>query len=358
MDFIDRINELAARIPKQLEHIQTEEATKSALVLPFIQALGYNVFDPTEVTPELNADVGIKKGEKVDYAILLDGNPTMLFECKHHAYDLDKAHASQLYRYFSVTGARFGVLTNGIVYRFFTDLEAPNKMDSKPFFEFNVLDYKERHIDDLKQFTKSAFDVEHILTAASELKYTRAIRRLMALQVEEPSDEFVRFFASQIYPGRLTQNVRDEFRRYTKEALQQYINERVNQRLEKALAGEDVPAYESEALPEPVENLTQNGERREIETTEEEREAYHIVRAILREVVDPRRVVMRDVKSYCGILLDDNNRQPLCRLHFNYATQKYIGVFNEDKSEERVPIEDLDDIFKYADRLKATVGYY
>jgi predicted type IV restriction endonuclease len=122
MDFIDRIRELASRAPKQLPHIQTEEATKNALVMPFIGALGYNVFDPTEVTPELTADVGIKKGEKVDYAILQDGQPIMLFECKWHGAELKDGHASQLYRYFSVTHARFGVLTNGIIYRFFTDL--------------------------------------------------------------------------------------------------------------------------------------------------------------------------------------------------------------------------------------------
>jgi hypothetical protein len=115
VDFIDRIRELAARVPKQLEHIQTEEATKNALVMRFIAALGYNVFDPTEVTPELNADVGIKKGEKVDYAILRDRKPIILIECKHHAADIGKVPASQLYRYFSVTEARFGLLTNGLV---------------------------------------------------------------------------------------------------------------------------------------------------------------------------------------------------------------------------------------------------
>jgi predicted type IV restriction endonuclease len=100
------------------------------MVMPFISALGYNVFDLTEVTPELHADVGLKKGEKVDYAILKDGKPIILFECKWHGADLNREHASQLYRYFSVTEARFSVLTNGIAYRFFTDLEAPNKMDA------------------------------------------------------------------------------------------------------------------------------------------------------------------------------------------------------------------------------------
>ncbi|HMO59356.1 MAG TPA: type I restriction endonuclease, partial [Roseiflexaceae bacterium] len=189
MDLIDRLRDIAARIPKQLEHLQTEEATKHALVMPFISALGYNVFDPTEVTPELNADVGVKKGEKVDYAILRDQRPIILFECKHHAVDLGKVHASQLYRYFSVTEARFGVLTNGLVYWFYTDLEAANKMDAKPFFEFSMLNIRESAVDELKKFSKTAFDLPTILTTASELKYTREIKRLLAEQLTDPSDD-------------------------------------------------------------------------------------------------------------------------------------------------------------------------
>lgn len=359
MDFIDRINELAARIPKQLEYIQTEEATKNALVMPFISALGYDVFNPTEVNPELTADVGIKKGEKVDYAIMQDGSPVMLFECKTHNFDLDKAHASQLYRYFSVTQARFSVLTNGIVYRFFTDLEEKNKMDSKPFFEFNMLDYEERHVEELKKFTKSAFNVEDIISTASDLKYTRAIKRLMAREVDDPSEDFVKFFAYQVYSGRLTQNVREEFKEITKKALRQYINDRVNQRLESALAREQATqttAVETVGQGEP-EGEEEETEEKRIETTEMENEGYHIVKAIMAEVVDPSRVAMRDVISYCGILLDDNNRQPICRLHFN-ASQKYIGLFDEDKNEDKVPIDSLNEIYKYADRLRATADYY
>lgn len=175
MDIIDRIRELAARIPKQREIIQTEEATKNAFIMPFISLLGYDVFNPTEVTPEFNADIGVKKGEKVDYAILKEGKPTILFECKHHSVDLKKTHASQLYRYFSVTDARFGVLTNGVVYCFFTDLDAPNKMDERPFFEFNLLDFKDSSVDELKKFSKATFNISTILTTANELKYTRVV---------------------------------------------------------------------------------------------------------------------------------------------------------------------------------------
>jgi len=176
MDFVDQLRVLASRIISSKSIIQTEEATKNAMVMPFIQMLGYNVFDPMEVTPELIADIGTKKGEKVDYAILRDGKPIMLFECKKCGGDLSINHAGQLFRYFHVTEARFGVLTNGLVYRFFTDLEQPNKMDEKPFFEFNILDFNERDVEELKKFAKSAFDLDTILTTANDLKYTRSIQ--------------------------------------------------------------------------------------------------------------------------------------------------------------------------------------
>ena len=360
MDFIDRIRELATRIPKQLEHIQTEEATKNALIMPFISALGYNVFDPTEVTPELNADVGIKKGEKVDYAILREGKPIILFECKHHAADLSKVHASQLYRYFSVTEARFGVLTNGVVYWFYTDLDAANKMDAKPFFEFSMLDIRDQAVEELKKFSKSAFDLSNILTTASELKYSREIKRIFAEQLAEPSDDFVKFFVAPIYNGKMTQKVREQFAAITRLALRQFISDQVNERLKTALAVESAPSPPVAAEPTSATNGTaaalSEAERSAVQTTEEESEAFYIVRAILREVVPVKRVVMRDVQTYCGILLDDNNRKPLCRLYFNSAV-KSIGFFDGDK-EARIPITQLDEIYAHAGRLKAAVARY
>jgi predicted type IV restriction endonuclease len=355
MDLVDKLRELASRLPRQLDHIQTEEATKSALVMPFIAALGYNVFDPTEVTPELNADIGVKKGEKVDYAILKDGKPIMLFECKHHASDLAHAHASQLYRYFSVTEVRFSVLTNGILYWFYTDMDAPNKMDAKPFFEFNLYDLRDDHVSELKKFSKSAFDLNSILTTANELKYTREIARLLSEQMREPSDEFLKLVVSHVYSGRMTQPIREQFGQFVRQAFAQIVNDRITERLKTALAGEDskvsVPPVQ---VPDTAATPTSNETSGTVVTTDDEIESYYIIRAILREVVNVKRVVMRDVQSYCGILLDDSNRKTLCRLYFN-TTQKYIG-FLEDGQLERVPIDSLDDIYKHVDRLHAVVA--
>jgi predicted type IV restriction endonuclease len=360
MDLIDKLKELAARMPKQLEYIQTEEATKNAFVMPFISSLGYDVFDPTEVTPELNADIGLKKGEKVDYAILKDGKPIVLFECKHHAADLAKEHASQLYRYFSVTEARFGVLTNGIVYWFYSDLEASNKMDSKPFFEFNMLDIREQDVEELKKFTKSVFDINGILTSAGELKFTREIKRIMAEQLQNPSDEFVKFFSTQVYPGRMSGFVKEQFTQATKRALRLFISEQINERLKTALAGDAGSIQVEPTSPIPPATEISNGTNSvpNIVTTPEEQEAFIIIKALLRDSILVNRIALRDQQSYCGILLDDNNRKPICRLYFT-ERQKQIGFFdNEQRKETKTLILGLDDIYQFGDRLKTTVNYY
>ncbi len=353
MDLIDGIKELAARIPKQMDHIQTEEATKNAFIMPFLSVLGYDVFNPMEVIPEYTADIGTKKGEKVDYVIKKDDEIIILIECKWSGIDLHQNHASQLYRYFSTTSARFCILTNGIVYEFYSDIDSPNKMDSKPFFEFNILDFEDHQINELKKFTKSAFSLEDILTTASTLKYTGAIKKILEQELEKPSEEFVRFFASRIYGGRLTQSVLEQFRKIVKKAREQFINEKINDRFKSALStNED----KKEEISEVVETIRSSPKNDGIETTEEEIEAYNIIKAILRNVIDVKRVVMRDKKSYCGILLDDTNRKPICRLHFN-RSRKYLGLI-ANKQEERVEIESLDDIFKYTDNLRAVIGEY
>jgi hypothetical protein len=348
MDFADRIRELSARIPQQLQYIRTEEATKSALVMPFISALGYNVFDPMEVTPELDADVGLKKGEKVDYAILRDGKPIILIECKAASANLDEVHASQLYRYFSVTEAKIGVLTNGIIYRFFSDLEAANKMDSKPFFEADLLAPDEFIIAELKKFSKTSFEINEILINAHDLKYTREIKKLLAQEMLQPSEEFVRFITSRVYAGRASQAIRDTFAERTKRALQQFVSDKVSDRLKSALA------HEEEAKTHPAEEPAVEGAEDHAHPSEEKLHAFYIVMAIAAQVVKPERVAIRDHKSYCSVLLDDNNRKQLCRFWFD-GVQKFVGLFDAAKEETRHPIKSITDIYSLSEQLKETV---
>lgn len=361
MDFIDQLRVLASRISNTRSIVQTEEATKNAMVMPLIQILGYNVFDPLEVTPELIADVGTKKGEKVDYAILRDGKPIILFECKKAGADLNINHAGQLFRYFHVTEARFGVLTNGLVYRFFTDLEQPNKMDEKPFFEFNILDFKERDVEELKKFAKSAFDLDKILTTANELKYTRAIQTRLAEWMQDPVEDLVRLLAADLIGNRrFTPVLKDQFTLITRRAFEQLLGERINERLKGAMAPESlsVPDPVVASPTETIPSVASTNSESQVSTSAEEIEGFHIIRAIVRTLVGTKRVVMRDAQSYCAILLDDNNRKPICRLRFNNTEKLRLGIFNDKKEEEIVSVESPDDIYNYADRICATLNSY
>ncbi|TWD49681.1 type I restriction endonuclease [Pseudomonas sp. SJZ131] len=360
MDFFEKLTSLAAKVRLQGAAIKTEEATKNAFVMPFISTvLGYDVFDPTEVTPEFICDVGTKKGEKIDYAIMKGGEVQILIECKKIGESLHINHASQLFRYFHVTSARISILTNGQIYKFFTDLDAPNKMDEKPFLELDLLEIDEYSVPELIKLTKSAFDVDSIISAAGELKYVSQIKKIIAAQVSKPDDDFVKVFASRVYDGVITQKVREQFQELTRKAVAQFLNDQINERLKSAMSGAIQPSLAS--LPAPTGVTPQPDERDEsgdkIITTLEELEGYHIVRAVVRSVVEAKRIVQRDTQSYFGILLDDNNRKPICRLHFN-RSQKYIGIFDQDKNETRHPITSVDDIYNYSDHLKKTVGYY
>ena len=353
MDLIDRINQLKSRIAKQRDMLSTEEATKNALVMPFLSALGYDVFDPTQVIPEFTADVGVKKGEKVDYAVKKDDELIFLIECKAVGSSLSKANASQLYRYFSVTDARFAILTNGIAYRFYSDIDAPNKMDAHPFLEINLEHLDDYSVEELKKFTRDSFDLEDILTSASTLKYKKAIKEKLREEVANPSEDLVKHLASDVYGGkRFTAQVMEQFSVIVKEAFREFLRDHVRNRLDQVL---DEP---SDAPTQPAEREIEDTGTDGIETTQEEIEAFQIVRAICASVVDPERIVMRDTKTYCGVLLDDNNRKPIVRLRFNAASVKYLGLFDADKNEEKQEIGKVSEIYGYADHICKSVGYY
>lgn len=351
MDFKDVIKQLSERIDKLKENLQTEEATKNALIMPMLQALGYDVFNPLEVMPEFICDIGTKKGEKIDYAIMSNNEPILLIECKHWNQALT-LHDNQLLRYFHVSKAKFGLLTNGIVYRFYTDLETPNKMDEKPFLEINLLDIKQHQTDELKKFHKAYFDVENILSSASELKYTNELKNVINIEFSNPSPEFVKLFAKQVYDGVITTKLLEQFTTLVKKSISNLINETISDRLKSALKTE---TSKEEDIAEEKAEINDN--KLGIITTEEELEGFMIVKAILREVVDISRIVYRDAQTYFAILFDDNNRKPIVRLYFN-GNKKYLVTFDSNKKETRHDIESLDDIYKYSDELKSVVKNY
>lgn len=353
MDFIDQIKQLAERIEKLKENIQTEEATKNAFIMPFINALGYDVFNPLEVIPEMNCDIGSKKGEKIDYAIIKDGEPIILIECKHWKQNLN-LHDNQLLRYFTVSNAKFGILTNGIIYRFYTDLKEKNKMDEKPFLEIDLTNLKDAQVDELKKFHKSYFDIDNIVSSASELKYMGELKSIIKEEFISPSTELVKLLTSRVYDGALRQVVLEQFAPLIKRSIAAHINDIISERLKGALEANKEAEKEEhqEQQPEPIED------ERGIVTTDEELEAYMIVKSILRPIVDVSRVVYRDTLSYFGILLDDNNRKPIARMRFNYASKKVLCTIDSQKNEVKHELSSLDDIYNYADEIIAAVEMY
>ena len=347
MEIQNQLKALAEKIEQLKDKIDTEESTKHAFVLPFINLLGYDTFNPLEVVPEFTADLGLKKGEKVDYAIFQNGQPIVIIECKNWKEKLN-AHNSQLFRYFHTTKTRFALLTNGIEYRFYTDLEAANKMDEKPFLEFNITELKESAVHEIAKFHKSNFDVEKIVDNASSLKYTKEIKKLIAEELLAPSYHFVKLFAGKVHSGRLTEKVMAEFTDLVGKAFLQTISEKVNDRLNAALNKESEKQQEEVQEPEAVSKII---------TTEEELEGYRVIVAILRRKLAVERIVHRDTQSYFGILLDDNNRKPLCRLYLGSST-KYLALMDENKLEIRKPLQTVDDIYQYETELLNTVDYY
>jgi len=332
MPFSTKIEELSKKVKDQGATIATEEATKNAFVMPFLQTiLEYDIFNPNEVVPEFTTDHGIKKGEKIDYAIMRNGEVQILVECKKYGEALGFNHASQLFRYFSVTNTRIAILTNGSIYQFYTDLDKPNQMDNKPFLEFDLEEPDESILPELKKLTKSSFDLSSIISAAGELKYLSQIKKCLAGQFIEPSDDFVKLLSVKVYDGVFTQKIKGQFSVLVRKALKQFLNEKINERIKSALQ-RDEPEAEEETV------ASEKNAKDTILTTSEELEGYFIVKAIIRKVIDINRIKYRDTHSYFGILLDDNNRKPICRLHFN-RKQKYVSIFDQERNESRCPIE-------------------
>jgi len=345
MDFKDQIKQISERVEKMRENLTTEEATKNALIMPFIQALGYDVFNPLEVVPEFTCDIGTKKGEKIDYAIFKEKEPIILIECKHWQQDLN-LHDNQLLRYFNVSKALFGILTNGIIYRFYTDLAEPNKMDEKPFLEINMLDLKDVQIEEVKKFHKSYFDAETIFNSASELKYMNELKSVISNEFTNPSKDFVLLIGKKIYDGRFTDKILEQFTTFVRRSISQHINDLISDRLKAAINEEENNKVQNE-----IQQQEQPKDENKIVTTESEIEAFFIVKSILHNDVSPDRVTYRDAQSYCAILLDDTNRKIICRLYFNNESNKSIGIMDTDKKEVRYKIATLDEIYNYADKL-------
>lgn len=352
MDFKDAIKQVAERVATMKDSIQTEEATKNALIMPFIAALGYDVFNPTEVVPEMVCDIGSKKGEKIDYAIYRDGQPVILIECKHWKQDLN-LHDNQLLRYFGVSKARFGILTNGITYRFYTDLAKENIMDEKPFLEVDMSDLRDNQIEELKKFHKSYFDIDAIMSSASELKYANELKTIINREFQTPGDDFVKFFGKQVYDGVFTAKTCDQFRGIVKRSIASYINDIISDRLKAAIKDGEA---EQEAIQQAQAEEAAAKENK-IVTTEEELQGFYIVRSLLLDLVPSESIIYRDSMTRFTIFWEKNRAQAICRFEStnNIIRQIVIQNTEEDGKNFVHKIESVDEIAQYAEELRKSL---
>ncbi len=341
MDFTEKITQFSQRVEKIKNTLTTEEATKTSLVLPFFHLLGYDVFNPLEFVPEYTADTGTKKGEKVDYAIMQNNDPIIIIEVKTVNTELNAKHLNQLFRYFTVTKARFGILTNGIVYRFFSDLEEANKMDLMPFLEIDLLNLKSHSIIELAKFKKETFNMKGILNSASELKYTSLLKNAIAEQFNEPSEQFVRALIKNIYTGVKTQAVIDKFKALTRVAIDDYISDLLNNKL-KNIISSDVP-------PETTKNP--NASEKEYDFLIEETAALEYIKNMLN-ICD---VSYKKTSRYAYMHISDSQYKWICRISIRQENRLFIlHKFNDTDYETEYLFDEVEQLEQIKDLITDT----
>lgn len=366
MDFKDQLMQLSDKIDKQKDNIATEEATKTSFIMPMIAALGYDVFNPFEVVPEMECDL-TKRGDRIDYAIMKDNTPILLIESKHCKQNLD-LHSTQLAKYYAASNARFGVLTNGVEYRFYADLEKQNIMDEKPFLVVNMVDLSDNDIEQLKKFHKSYYNEHDILSTAQELQITIQIKDLLNKNFQQPSDEFTRYFVKCLKDWKSSSKLIEQYRPILKKSIASVINDIIADRLNVAIKSEGVSETKqseeqtaSDVSEEATAKELPNGvvfqdEEKGIVTTQEEIDAYNIIRSILRQYIDVKRIQYNDYKSYFTINLDGSTWWWICRLSLGKRKKQFCIPKDGYKSNEWIEIESIDDLFKFEDILKEALN--
>lgn len=357
MTLENAIENLQATAEKYRESDLNEAQTDAAFIRPFIAALGYDHKDVFEVVPQYSTAFGDTKKYRVDYAIVLGDLPAILIEVKKQGHPLND-RPDQLAFYMNSTDARFGIYTNGLIYKFFSDLDEEKKMDVRPFMEINLADTDEMSVRALNRFTKDSFNIDRAVEAAGTLKYTRGMRQVLAKQYESPDEDFIQWLGKRVYDGVFNKKVKDHFTPMVRNAFRSFVTERANMALQSAMK-KDIDG--SDGPEEEIDEESNSGENdKGIETTAEEIEGWMIVKgmigATLRSSIDPSRVRYRDYKGFFKVLLDRKSKQEICRFYFNSSNKK-IRVFEREGKQVTHPIESLDDIYRFTDQIKERAQY-
>ncbi len=325
MEYNNTLIKFAAKVKEKKHSCATEEATKHSLILPFIQILGYDIFDPTEVVPEVDCDLK-HTGERIDYIVERDGRHQILIECKHWKQNLDK-HVMQLGAYFAASDARIGILTNGVEYRFFTDLEKVNLMDEKPFLVVDMENLKETDVDWLCEFRKGSFNAVRITDKALQQVRLQKLKSLVADELSDPSIAFTRHFARMIFPSSPNTKAVEAIRPLLVKAIGEVTGK----------------------TPAPIPGVP-----------DDETELLKAVTTALNGIVSPDRIVWKENQQYSTVRLDGSEWRPICRIKYT-KWAKWIMVTHWDASTERLSqgerhvLSSPSDIANHSDELQQIV---
>lgn len=312
MEFIEKVRNHAKRVMEHKGFASTEEATKTSLILPFLQMLGYDVFNATQVIPEYVADWAEKKGEKVDYTIKVGNKTVMLIECKQVNDPLDVSKENQLANYFHhLQDCNVGVLTNGIVYKFYTDLNAENIMDSEPFFVFDFTSYKEWQIKRLEMFSlENITKTDEINNDIIKTRNFVAVTRFLKKEMSEPSDELIKLAIKQMpFIKKASEPIIEEFKDHFKKAhlqnQQDYFDAQIS-RLKEAQQAEQEQKPVDSAPAKPT-----------FITSIEELQALAVIKSMLWNIVPAEKICLRDAENHCDISYATTGWPRIVRLYFN-----------------------------------------
>ncbi|MDU7505704.1 MAG: type I restriction endonuclease [Clostridia bacterium] len=351
MDFTSKIASLKERVESLKSEVLTEEATCNSLILPFFSALGYDPFSLDDVMPQASVPIGRKKDARVDYVLKVNGEPVCIVEAKPLGSNLSAENDSQLRHYYAASVARFGLLTDGNQYRFYTDLDRPNILDDTPFLEFKIENLKEPLCNELERFCKQSFSEDEIIDRASDLKDLTALRVVVKDLFANPTEDFIRVLLNQgVYEGMKTSTIISRYEPLVKKALDDYIRELVNTRINAALDTAS-PTPES-GSPRPEENeKAPETEAKKIVTTKEEIESFYIVKAILRPHMDAKRLTYKDTQPYFAIQIDNKSTRWICRLFIRESNHHRIQIYTGDERNPTFDFTGLDNLYTFEDKI-------
>ncbi len=332
MSFQESLEQIRDTIRQHGDKLANEEMTKQALILPMIEAWGYDTRNPSEVMAEYPVTLANGGNGRADYVIMQNERPAIVIECKAANVTVDESVSDQMRDYAAALGAVVGVATNGYTYTCYTDLDSAGTMDADPFCVAIVQSLPEGDEVALELLAKVNFAPDQVRVSA-RLHKEELVSRWRA-------EAFTRSVPAQ-----------DELTRIAEFADKSERDTELTQLLKKI----------GERIHVEVDAIRQLGRSDDADdgvvTTNDELDGYFIVKGILHGVIDPDRVEYRDAKTYFSVLIDDNNRKPICRFHFN-GRQKYVGTFDEDKNETRHSVNDVNDIIEQANTLRRMARRY